>query len=113
MKKINLNHRSRVVALEEMKKYGKDSILDSKDGVFFIMYNDDKKVETKKVVKTSLVDILDQDDNNHITQKEVVEHFVKTKSVKEAVKILDEIDSDNNGRITKKEVKDFVKKDDK
>ena len=114
MKKINLNHSSRVAALESLKKYGKDSTLDSKDGVYFIMYNDEKKVvETKKVVKANLVDILDQDDNNHITQKEVVEHFVKTKSVKEAVEILDEIDSDNNGRVTKKEVKTFVEKNDK
>ena len=67
----------------------------------------------KKVKKTTLVDTLDQDGNNHITQKEVVEHFVKTKSVQEAVEILDEIDSDNNGRITKKEVKTFVEKNDK
>ena len=74
---------------------------------------DDKKVEIKKVVKTDLVDMLDKDGNNHITQKEVVMHFAKENSVKETVKILDEIDSDNNGRITKKEVKTFVEKNDK
>ena len=67
----------------------------------------------KKVKKTTLVGILDKDDNNHITQKEVVEHFVKTKSVKEAVEILDEIDADDNGRITKKEVRTFAEKGDK
>ena len=113
MKKINLGHKSHNTAMKQMKKYGKDSVLDSMKGVYFIMYNDDKKVLDEKVVKPTLVETLDTNDNNHITQKEVVEHFVKTKSVKEAVEILDEIDSDNNGRITKKEVKTFAEKGDK
>ena len=112
MKIINLNYKTRSVALEEMKKHGDDCVLDSRKGVYFIICKCDEKkvVETKK---DTLVDILDKDDNNHITQKEVVDHFVKTKSVKETVKILDEIDSDNNGRITKKEVRTFVEKNDK
>ena len=97
-----------------MKKHGDDCVLDSRKGVYFIVCKcDEKKVETKKVVKKTLVEKLDQDDNNHITQKEVVEHFVKTESVNKAVEILDEIDADNNGRITKKEVKTFVEKNEK
>ena len=114
MIEINLNHKSRSVALEEMKKHTKDCVLDSRNGIYFIACKCDEKkvVKTKKVEKT-LVEILDKDDNNHITQKEVVAHFVKTKSVKETVEILDEIDSDNNGRITKKEVKTFAEKGDK
>ena len=113
MKVIDLGHKDHDMAMDALKKHPGCSL-----GVINDKYNllcpiEENKVEIKEVVKADLVDILDTNDNNHITQKEVVEHFVKTKSVKEAVKVLDEIDADNNGRITKEEVKDFVKKGDK
>ena len=113
MKLIDLGHKDHDMAMEELKKHPRCS-LGSVDGMYkLICPSDEQKVEIKEVVKADLVDILDANDNHHITQKEVVEHFVKTKSVKEAVEILDEIDADNNGRITKKEVRTFVEKDDK
>ena len=112
---MNLDHSDKKLAMESLDKHP-GFILVAVNGMYKLVESAnhvEKKVEIKEVVKTDLVDILDTDDNNHITQKEVVEHFVKTKSVKEAVKILDEIDADNNGRITKKEVKTFVEKNDK
>ena len=115
---MNLDHSDKKLAMESLDKHP-GFILVAVNGMYKLVESTkpvvkkEKKVVAKKVVKTELVDILDTDDNNHITQKEVVEHFVKTKSVKEAVEILDEIDSDNNGRITKKEVRTFVEKNDK
>ena len=54
----------------------------------------------------STVDNIDTDGNNHITQKEVIEHFGDKD-------IVSKIDKNKNGRITKKELNDFIKKGDK
>ena len=113
MKVINLGHKDHDMAMTTLKEHPGCSLGIINDTYNLLCPMEENKVEIKEVVKADLVDILDTDGNDHITQKEVIEHFVKTKSVKKAVKILDEIDADNNGRITKKEVKDFVKKGDK
>ena len=107
---MNLDHSNKKLAMEILDKHP-GFILVAVNGMYNLV--ESANPVKKEVKKTALVDILDKDDNNHITQKEVVEHFVKTESVKEAVKILDEIDADNNGRITKKEVRTFAEKGDK
>ena len=105
MKEVNLNHRSRVAALKEMKKHGKDCVLDSRDGVYFINCRcDDKKVTVKD---------FDSDGSNHITQDEVVKQVQKVAPTKSRKEIISDIDTNENGRITKKEVRDWIKKEEK
>ena len=89
-----------------MKKIFKDvnelkAFMAKNEGCKVLINNGQYEVTCKDTV-----DMVDADDNNHITQEEVIKHFGDKE-------IVSKIDTDKNGRITKKELKTFVEKNDK